>query len=238
MPPSRRIPPSIASNAAAALSNDQIIRQQLLPLGQVFKSVFKDADLTPVQKIKQWINVVAYSAGKIVARQQRMTESDLFIEMNKAYYLRLQVIFADARDGTSYWAENFDFGCTFAQMMTHTFGVGAATPSFFFEYGGNENLDAQEVEAAKSLWINPFLWKKYGDLKSEMQSQMLPVLMKQRIEPEGDSYGFKSGGSLAEVTYSFLGALFQVHKRIENAFVFCIYSPDCRSKKTANTKSV
>ena len=74
MPPRRILP--IASNEAAALSNDQIIRQQLLPLGQVFKSVFKDADLTPVQKIKQWINVVAYSAGKIVARQQRMTESE------------------------------------------------------------------------------------------------------------------------------------------------------------------
>jgi hypothetical protein len=236
MPP-RRIPPN-ASSDEAALSNAQIIRQQLLPLGQVFKNVFKDADLTPVQKIKQWINVVAYSAGKIVARQQRMTESDLFIEMNKAYYLRLQVIFADARDGTSYWAENFDFGCTFAQMMTHTFGVGAATPTFFFEYGGNENLDAQQVEATKSVWTNPFLWRKYGDLKTEMQGHMLPVLMKQRIEPVGDSYAFKSGGSLAEVTWGFLGALFQVHKRITNAFVFYIYSPDCRSMRTVNTKIV
>ena len=141
-----------------------------------------------------------------------MTEAELAIEMNRAYYLRLQVIFADVRDRTSYWDENFGFSCTFSQMMTHTFGVGAARPSFFFEYGENEHLDAQEVEVAKAQWTNPFLWKKFGDLKSEMQSQMLPVLMKQRIQPAGDSFEFKSGGSLAEVTWSFLGALFQVRK--------------------------
>jgi hypothetical protein len=111
MPPRRAT--LIPSHDAAAPSNDQIIRQQLLPSGQVFKSVFKDADLTPVQKIKQWINVVAYSAGKTVARQQRMNESDLYIEMNKAYYLRLQVIFADAREGAKGMSAFYKVGLNF-----------------------------------------------------------------------------------------------------------------------------
>ena len=174
--------------------------------------MFKNADLTQVQKIKQWINVVAYSCGKTVQRLERMTEPQLVIEMNKAYYLRLQVIFADVAQHTSYWSANLDFDCTFAQMMSHTFGSGSAGPTFFFEYEGNEALDAEAVETSKALWTNPYLWKKYADLKSEMQNQLLPVLLKQRVlaTPGGDGYEWKSGGSWGEVAWSFLGALFQV----------------------------
>jgi hypothetical protein len=197
---------------------ERIIRQQLRMDSNVFASIFKDADLTQVQKIKQWINVVAYSSGKIVARQERMSEADLFVEMNKAYYLRLQVIFEDVRTRSSYWANHFDFDCTFAQMMTHTFGVGSARPGFFFDYGENEDLSAEQVDAAKVLWTSPFLWKKYGDLKSEMQGHLLPVLLKQRIRVVGDTYEFSTGGSVGEVTWSFLGAMFQVQTLFK-----CIY---------------
>jgi hypothetical protein len=189
---------------------EQIIRQQVRQDANVFASIFKDADLTQVEKIKQWRNVVIYSSGKIVQRQSRQSEADLFVEMNKAFYLRLQVIFEDVRSRCSYWANHFDFDCTFGQMMTQTFGVGSARPCFFFDYGENQELDAAQVEAAKVQWTNPFLWKKYGDLKSEMQNQLLPVLLKLRIKAVGDSYEFSTGGSLAEVTWSFLGALFQV----------------------------
>jgi hypothetical protein len=190
-----------------------ITRLHLLPGNVCFNKVFTDADLTHIQKIKQWINVVVYSCGKTVQRQERMAEAQLVIEMNKAYYLRLQVIFADVDQRTSYWASNFDFDLTFVQMMTHTFGSGSAGPTLFFDYEDNENLDVNEVDTAKTMWTNPYLWKKYADLKSEMQSQLLPVLLKQRIKPcgGGDSgYEWKSGGSWAEVTWSFLGALFQV----------------------------
>jgi hypothetical protein len=194
---------------------EQIIRQQLRVDGDVFHAIFKDAELTQVQKIKQWINVVVYSSGKIVARTQRQSEADLFVEMNKAYYLRLQVIFADVVARTLYWANHFDFDCTFAQMMTQTFGVGSARPGYFFDYDENETLDAQQVEAAKVQWTSPFLWKKFGELKSEMQGQLLPVLMKQRIMAVGDSYEFKTGGSVAEVAWSFFGALFQVQALLQ-----------------------
>lgn len=175
--------------------------------------LFKNADLTPIQKIKQWINVAVYSCGKTVQRMERMAEAQLVIEMNKAYYLRLQVIFADVAQHASYWSSHFDFDCTFAQMMTHTFGSGSAGPTFFFEYENNELLDAEQVDASKALWTNPCLWKKYADLKTEMQSQLLPVLLKQRVKatPGGDGYEWKSGGSWGEVTWSFIGALFQVH---------------------------
>jgi hypothetical protein len=174
---------------------------------------FKNAELTQIQKIKQWINVAVYSCGKTVQRMERMTEAQLAIEMNKAYYLRLQVIFEDVRTHTSYWANHFDFDCTFAQMMTHTFGAGSAGPTFFFDYNDNQALDADQVDASKALWTNPYLWKKYADLKSEMQGQLLPILLKQRVKatPGGDGYEWKSGGSWGEVTWSFLGALFQVH---------------------------
>ena len=178
---------------------------------------FKNAELTQIQKIKQWINVVVYSCGKTVQRMERMAEAQLAIEMNKAYYLRLQVVFADVRQHTSYWANHFDFDCTFAQMMTHTFGVGSAGATFFFDYDDNAALDADEVDAAKALWTSAYLWKKYADLKTEMQGQLLPVLLKQRIKATdigGDGYEWKSGGSWGEVTWSFLGALFQVHSSI------------------------
>jgi hypothetical protein len=195
------------------------MRQQLREDGNVFASIFKDADLTQVERIKQWRNVVIYSSGKIVQRQERMAEADLFVAMNKAYYLRLQVIFEDVATRTSYWANHFDFDCTFAQMMTQTFGVGSARPGFFFDYGDNEELDAAQVEAAKAQWTSPFLWKKYGELKTDMQSQLLPVFFKQRIKAVGDSYEFSTGGSLAEVTWSFLGAMFQVFV-VANAVLF------------------
>ena len=206
MPPQRLQPAPPPSGA--------IRRLYQLPSATCFSGFFKDADLTQIQKIKQWINVVVYSCGKIVQRQERMAEAQLVIEMNKAYYLRLQVIFADVEQHTSYWASNFDFDLTFAQMMTHSFGSGLAGPTFFFDYENNEHLDANEVDAAKAMWTNPYLWKKYLDLKSEMQNKLLPVLFKQRIKPcgGGDSgYEWKSGGSWAEVTWSFMGALFQVH---------------------------
>jgi hypothetical protein len=244
MPPRRSAPaPSPVLSSDDAPSNQQIVREQLRPLNVVFCSIFKDADLTMVQKTKQWINVVAYSAGKIVGRMQRMTEADLCIEMNKAYYLRLQVIFADIRENNSFWADNFDFGCTFSQMMTHTFGAGAARANFFFDYGNNEALDAEQVDAAKSQWTSPFLWNKYGEIKTEMQNQMLPVLMKQRFEAVGDSYGWKSGGSFAEVTYSFLGALFQVQKlsQMHLYFMFTVCSLihcNCRTMQTRSGQSV
>ncbi len=63
--------------------------------GEAFKLVFINADVTRIDKVKQWIKVVAYSCGKLVSRMEKMTEANLFCEMNKAYYQRLQVIFAD-----------------------------------------------------------------------------------------------------------------------------------------------
>jgi hypothetical protein len=181
--------------------------------GQAFPLVFKDAALTRVQLVKQWINVVVYSCGKAVARTPRNTESNLEMLMNKAYYLRLQVIFADVEARTSYWSRHFGFDCTFAQMMTYTFGAsGGAASTPFFDYNENERLDASQVEGLFRNWTTPFLWKKYNEIKSEMINQMLPVLLKQRIRSKnsGELYEFYSGGSLAEVTWATLGALFQV----------------------------
>jgi hypothetical protein len=222
MPRQRQALPD-AANPIGANPMERIIRQQLRQDANVFASIFKDADLTHVQKIKQWINVVTYSSGKIVARQERMSEADLFVAMNKAYYLRVQVIFEDVRTNSSYWANHFDFDCTFAQMMTQTFGVGSARPGFFFDYGENENLDASQVESAKVLWTSPTLWKKYNDIKTEMQGHMLPVFLKLRIKAVGDTFEFYSGGSVAEVTWSFLGAMFQVHTLFKCIYILCTH---------------
>jgi hypothetical protein len=221
MPPRRSSLP--VSNPVGTNPLERIIRQQLRMDANVFAAIFTDADLTQVQKIKQWINVVAYSSGKLVAAQERMSENDLFVAMNKAYYLRLQVIFEDVRTRSSYWANHFGFDCTFAQMMTQTFGVGSARPGFFFDYGENENLDAAQVDAAKVLWTSPFLWKKYGDLKSEMQAHLLPVFLKLRIRAVGDTYEFSTGGSVAEVTWSFLGAMFQVQTLLKCIYILCTH---------------
>jgi hypothetical protein len=203
MPPAARPAPP----AAGAIE-----RMILRPESQIFWAIFKDADLTAVQKVKQWINVVVYSCGKTVARMVRMDEGNLHIEMNKAYYSRLQVIFEDVTNNVSYWANHFGFDCTFAQMMTLTFGAASVAPTFFFDYGGNENLTASQIESAKPLWTSQHLWRKYGEMKTEMQGTMLPVLLKQRILSvnSGESYEFKTGGSVGEVFYAFLGAMFQV----------------------------
>jgi hypothetical protein len=210
---------------------------KLLPPFDAFKAVFTDADLTPIQKIKQWINVVVYSCGKTVQRQERQTEASLVIAMNQAYYLRLQVIFEDVTQGCSYWAQHFDFDCTFAQMMTHNFGSGAASNSFFFDYDGNEFLDADGVASVKGSWTNPYLWKKYAELKTEMQGKMLPVLLKGRIVAGSDGhYEWKSGGSLAEVTWTCLGSLFLVH--FVHFCVFTLHLMHVRSIKMRNTRSV
>ena len=241
MPPRQRQPLASAAPADGANPNaPQLIRQLLRLDANVFPSIFKDADLTQVERIKQWRNVVIYSSGKIVQRQQRMAEADLFVEMNKAYYLRLQVIFEDVTARTSYWANHFDFDCTFAQMMTKTFGVGSARPGFFFDYNENEDLDAEQVEAAKVQWTSPFLWNKYGEIKTEMQSQLLPVLLKQRIRAVGDGYEFSTGGSVAEVTWSFLGAMFQVQMLCKCNYIFCLLliNCKCRSMQTTSTKIV
>lgn len=220
MPPRRRLPlPPVGAAVPVSVNpKERILRQMLRLDANVFACIFKDADLTQVQKIKQWINVVTYSSGKIVARQERMSEADLFVAMNKAYYLRLQVIFAEVNTRSSYWASHFDFDCTFAQMMTQTFGVGSARPGFFFEYGENELLDSAQVDAAKGQWTSPFLWKKYNDMKTEMQGHLLPAFLKLRIKAVGDTFEFSTGGSVAEVTWSFLGVLFQVQLLFE-----CIY---------------
>ncbi len=97
-------------------------------------------------------------------------------------------------------------------MMTQTFGVGGARPQFYFDYQGNEQLDEGQISALKVTWTNQFLWRRYNELKTEMQSHMLPILLNQRIRSvnQGDSFEFKTGGSFAEVFISFLGALFQV----------------------------
>jgi hypothetical protein len=133
--------------------------------------------------------------------------------INKAYYLRVQVIFADVEARTSYWSRHFRFDCTFAQMMTYTFGASggaASTPSF--DYNENERLHASQVEGLFQNWTTPFLWKKYNEIKSEMKNQMLPVLLKQRIRSKnsGELYEFYSGGYLAKVAWATLGAIFQV----------------------------
>ena len=95
---------------------------------------------------------------------------------------------------------------------------------FFFDYDENEELDAEQVEAAKVLWTSPFLWKKYGELKTELQGQLLPVFLKGRIRAVGDGYEFSTGGSVAEVTWDFLGKLFQVQMQWPTHLVFFVYS--------------
>ncbi len=190
----------------------RLIASDVAEEGIAFQLVFRDADLTRVQLVKQWINVVVYSCGKAVARTPRNTENHLEQLINKAYYLRLQVIFADVQARSSYWSREFGFDCSFAEMMTHTFGAAGARSTSFFDYNDNEHLDASQVESLYRNWTSPFLWKKYNDIKSEMVNQMLPTLLKQRIRSKnsGEVYEFFSGGSLAEVTWATLGALFQV----------------------------
>lgn len=192
----------------------RLIASDVAGEGQTFPLVFKDAALTRVQMVKQWINVVVYSCGKAVARMPRTTESNLEQLINKAYYLRLQVIFADVAARTSYWKTHFDFDCSFAEMMAYTFGSAGAGITPFFDYNDNERLDASQVDGVYRNWTSPFLWSKYTDIKSEMINSMLPVLLKQRIRSKnsGDQYEFCSGGSLAEVTWATLGALFQVRR--------------------------
>jgi hypothetical protein len=181
--------------------------------GEAFKLIFTNADISRIDKVKQWIKVVAYSCGKIVSRQERMTEANLCAEMNKAYYLRLQVIFADVDAGQSYWANHFGFDVTFTQMMTYTFGCGRTPAVSFFDYNQNEDLNASQVDSLYRNWTSPHLWNKYGEIKTEMIGHMLPLLLKQRIthNARADTYEFCSGGSFAEVAWSFIGALFQVH---------------------------
>ena len=41
--------------------NAQLMRQMLRQDANVFQSIFKDADLTQVERIKQWRNVVIYA---------------------------------------------------------------------------------------------------------------------------------------------------------------------------------
>ena len=149
--------------------------------GDAFKLIFTNADLTRIDKVKQWIKVVAYSCGKIVSRMERMTEANLCAEMNKAYYQRLQVIFTDVDAGQSYWANNLGFDVSFKQMMTNIFGSGSTPAVTFFDYNSNEHLDTSQVEGIWRNWTSPFLWSKYTDIKSEMINSMLPVLLKQRI---------------------------------------------------------
>lgn len=86
------------------------------------------------------------------------------MRINKAYYLRLQVIFADIEARTSYWSRHMRFDCTFAQMMTYTFGASegaASTP--FFDHNENERLDASQVEGLFQNWTTPFLEKVQRD---------------------------------------------------------------------------
>jgi hypothetical protein len=172
----------------------------------VFHGIFTESNQTKIQKIKQFVLYIVYDAGKRVARMTRMTEQLLHQEMNKAYYQRLQVLFADIADNRSYWKKHLGFDFTFANMMTHTFGNKAVQPTYFFDYQGNENLEEQQIEALKSGWTNGFLWRRYGELKMEMQSQMLPMLMKQKLHTHdgGASYSTGSGVSFAEMFYAFL----------------------------------
>lgn len=185
-------------------------RQIARPLSTVFHGIFTESSLTKIQKIKQFIQCLAYDAGKRVARMPRMTEQNLTQEMNKAYYMRVQVLFADIDDDSSYWKKHFGFNFTFGDMMTHTFGAGQ--PTYFFDYQDNDELDEGQLSNLKNGWNNPFLWRKYGELKTEMQSHMLPVLMKERgfkSVAGGDGYVCGSGASFNEVFYNFLGKLFQ-----------------------------
>ncbi len=203
------MPPAAAARAAPvrdrAAPLADILRQYARPNSLVFESIFKDGDLTRVQKTKQFINCVIYEAGKIVQRAERMTTEELHIEMNKAYYCRLQVIFADVGAGNNYWANNLGFDLYFRAMMTHTFGSGNQGVTLWFDYGNNQFMESDEIDAMKSQWTSPHLWKKYKELQSDMQNSMLPVLLKCRIAPiaGGNGYEFKTGGCFAEVTFLF-----------------------------------
>lgn len=211
-----------AQPAAARAANAQppaqaqilgfIERMRAREEGEAFKLIFANADLTRIDQVKQWIKVVVYSCGKLVSRMERMTEANLHAEMNKAYYLRLQVIFADVEAGQSYWANHLGFDVSFKQMMTYSFGSGSTPAVTFFDYNSNEDLLAAQVDSLYRSWTSPHLWKKFGEMKTEMLSHMLPLLLKQRIRyiAASDTYEFCSGGSFAEVAWSFIGALFQV----------------------------
>ncbi len=66
-------------------------------------------------------------------------------------------------------------------MMTYTFGSGSSPAVYFFDYNLNENLLAGQVDGLYKNWSSPHLWKKYGEIKTEMIGHMLPLLLKQRI---------------------------------------------------------
>jgi hypothetical protein len=97
-------------------------------------------------------------------------------------------------------------------MMTHVHGSNGRPAILFFDYGNNEELDAGQIDASKADWTSSHLWTKYSTLKTEMQNQLLPVLMKQRIRAigAGDGYEFATGGCFAEVFYDWTGAMFQM----------------------------
>jgi len=198
--------------AAGPVVIGSIRRQLTRALGEVFNSIFRNGTLTTIQKCKQWQNCVIYAAGKVVQRMPTMDTASLNREMNKAYYCQLQVLFADVDENTSYWARHFGFDCTFASMMAHVHGSNGRPSILFFDYGNNEDLDAGQIDAAKNDWTSAHLWTKYHNLKSEMQNQMLPTLMKQRIRAVvgGDAYEFATGGCFAEVFYDWTGAMFQM----------------------------
>ena len=189
-----------------------IDRQIARPLAQVFHSMFTESSLTKDQKIKEFMQCMCYEAGKRVARMARMTEANLAIEMNKAYYMRLQVIFADIADDRSYWKKWMGFDFSFANIMTHTHGAGGRNPVFYFDYNNDERLDEVRIDELKTTWTNDFLWRRYNELKSDMQNSMLPTLFKGRIKSinGGDSYETKSGASVQEVIYGYLEVLFDI----------------------------
>ena len=152
---------------------------------------------------------VVYEAGKRVGRMSRMAEANCFQEMNKAYYMRLQVLFADVSDDRSYWSRHLGFSFSFTDMMTHTVGSSSAQRKFYFDYNSNEHLEEEQIENLKAGWTSGLLWRRYNELKTEMQSTMLPVLFKCRFHAleGGDAYGTGSGATFQEVVYDFLGKL-------------------------------
>ena len=189
-----------------------ISRQVARPLNAVFHGIFTESDLTKNKKIKQFVMCVVYEAGKRVGRMSRMAEANCFQEMNKAYYMRLQVLFADVSDDRSYWSRHLGFSFSFTDMMTHTVGSSSAQRKFYFDYNSNEHLEEEQIENLKAGWTSGLLWRRYNELKTEMQSTMLPVLFKCRFHAleGGDAYGTGSGATFQEVVYDFLGKLFQI----------------------------
>jgi hypothetical protein len=194
------------------VSGGAISRQIARPHNTVFHGIFTESNLTKIQKIKQFIQCIVWESGTRVARMQRMAEQQLHQEMNKAYYQRLQVLYADIADDRSYWKRHLGFNFTFADMMTHTFGSSQVQRAFFFDYT-SEDLEDAQVENLKLGWTNGYLWRKYGELKTELQGSMLPVLFKCKIHAldGGESYSCGSGNTFAEVFYEFLGRLFQIN---------------------------